>query len=113
MLIILELLFKLMPLESTQFRRRNRLATKREFQYLADVGLDQGVDLLLGGPLATKRFYRTVMGFFEMFKLSSSSAPPFDKANQFGALGRQTRRCGNIVGNRAVEITAVHSVFLR
>jgi hypothetical protein len=30
-LIILEPLFKLMPLESAQFGRRNRLATKREF----------------------------------------------------------------------------------
>jgi hypothetical protein len=66
MLIVLELLLKLMPLESTQFRRRNRLAAEREFQDLADVGLDQGVVLLIGGPLATKRFYLTVMGFFEM-----------------------------------------------
>jgi hypothetical protein len=50
-----------MPLESTQFRRRNHLAAERELQDLADIGLDQSVDFLLGDPLAAERFDGTVV----------------------------------------------------
>ena len=67
MLIGFELLFKLMAFERAQFRRRNRLATERELQHLADVGLDQGVDFLLGGPLAAKRFTENVARGYNVF----------------------------------------------
>jgi hypothetical protein len=47
-----------MAFELTQFRRRDRLATERELQYRADVGLDQGVIFFLvtlSPPSASRR----------------------------------------------------------
>jgi hypothetical protein len=58
-----------MAFELTQFRRRNRLATEREVRYRADVGLDQGVDFLLGDPLAAERFTEKCSRGYKVFAI--------------------------------------------
>jgi hypothetical protein len=93
-LVILELLFKLVPLEGAQLLGRDLLTVEGELQHLADVGRNQGIDLLLGSAFAAERCDRTMMSFLKVLDLVRCATPPL--ASQFGTLRRQSWRGGDI-----------------